>query len=263
MHNVFFASPADLNDPFELTYQPRVPKDWNDVLAQLREILNKPTLSAADRTEIERIARLASIGTEMGLGLKSDEMNAFAEAIAARVRASTRAHLNSYGIFSLSAVNDSVLMWSHYADNHRGICVEFDSERDPKLFERYSPVQYIEAPPSLAETPVKHRSTADAGKIFLCKSSHWSYEQEWRILKREAGPWTAAPEALTGVVFGCQISVGDRLQICQWLGLRLNTVALSQARRSDSVFRLDIEPVSAPSLFLDLLPDTGWPPDFS
>ena len=29
-------------------------------------------------------------------------------------------------VCSFSAVNDSLLMWSHYGDNHRGFCIEYD-----------------------------------------------------------------------------------------------------------------------------------------
>ena len=35
--------------------------------------------------------------------------------------------INNIGIFSLSKVPDNILMWSHYADSHKGIVLEFDS----------------------------------------------------------------------------------------------------------------------------------------
>jgi Protein of unknown function (DUF2971) len=35
-------------------------------------------------------------------------------------------------ICSFSAVNDSILMWSHYGNNHQGFCIEYDLEKfDP------------------------------------------------------------------------------------------------------------------------------------
>lgn len=33
------------------------------------------------------------------------------------------------GILSLSAVRDQTLMWSHYADGHRGFCIGFNSQK--------------------------------------------------------------------------------------------------------------------------------------
>lgn len=35
-------------------------------------------------------------------------------------------HLNTFGICCLSKTCTSDLMWTHYADNHRGVCLEFD-----------------------------------------------------------------------------------------------------------------------------------------
>ena len=38
-----------------------------------------------------------------------------------------RTALKKWGVFSLSEKNDDVLMWSYYADGHKGICLEFDT----------------------------------------------------------------------------------------------------------------------------------------
>ena len=32
------------------------------------------------------------------------------------------------GVFSLSSTNNQILMWSHYADHHKGICIGFSGE---------------------------------------------------------------------------------------------------------------------------------------
>src|SRR5579863_196726 len=39
---------------------------------------------------------------------------------------------NRWRIYCLTPVPDSTLMWSHYADDHRGICLEFGT--DARLF---------------------------------------------------------------------------------------------------------------------------------
>ena len=40
---------------------------------------------------------------------------------------------DQWGILSLSALNDNVIMWSHYADSHRGVCIEYTDYRDEQL----------------------------------------------------------------------------------------------------------------------------------
>ena len=52
--------------------------------------------------------------------------------------------------FCMSKVNDDVLMWSHYADNHRGLCLEFDfSEAIPQYLDGRDQPWKIEGLPRL------------------------------------------------------------------------------------------------------------------
>ncbi len=53
----------------------------------------------------------------------------------------------SFGVLTLSEIPDDILMWSHYANNHEGICLEFDPRLHPGAFPRLSPVRYQEAYP--------------------------------------------------------------------------------------------------------------------
>jgi hypothetical protein len=39
--------------------------------------------------------------------------------------------MSGVGILTASEVNDSVVMWSHYADKHRGICLRLDTDKVP------------------------------------------------------------------------------------------------------------------------------------
>lgn len=44
-------------------------------------------------------------------------------------------NLKSFGVVSFSKRNDSILMWSHYADSHKGFCIGFHTKiefRDAK-----------------------------------------------------------------------------------------------------------------------------------
>ncbi|TOC13300.1 hypothetical protein CGJ90_24575, partial [Vibrio parahaemolyticus] len=39
----------------------------------------------------------------------------------------TKSMTSSFGICSLSKTFENILMWSHYADNHKGFVVEFET----------------------------------------------------------------------------------------------------------------------------------------
>lgn len=111
-----------------------------------------------------------------------------------------------YAIISLSETNNNLLMWSHYADQHKGIVIEFD-EKKP-LFESYKDFTALRFDYELDyeiidEEENNRRLGINAGKIqrvrynakrpdiqnfdnilehFLVKSEEWIYEKEHRVI---------------------------------------------------------------------------------
>lgn len=117
--------------------------------------------------------------------------------------------------------HNQILMWSHYADNHKGFCVEYDLEllkkeieftlkeyefykdKDKYLKERniaivkagLFPVEYTSNRVNIPVSKLNQIDFDDIGRIkynsnideliyktFIVKSSKWSYEKEWRII---------------------------------------------------------------------------------
>ncbi len=83
-----------------------------------------------------------------------------------------------YGILCFSTTKDSLLMWAHYSDSHRGFVLEFDSEdRDFNQLGELREVTYDPSRPVL--DPTKPPTIAP----FLRKGPEWSYERELRIMR--------------------------------------------------------------------------------
>ncbi|MGA7949410.1 MAG: DUF2971 domain-containing protein [Thiobacillaceae bacterium] len=88
--------------------------------------------------------------------------------------------LDRVGLLCLSATAASTLLWSHYADGHRGVCIQFDAEIG--LFQAAQQVRYTD------RVPVINR-LVDTNDEMLMKSvftkgEDWSYEEEWRVMAR-------------------------------------------------------------------------------
>lgn len=81
---------------------------------------------------------------------------------------------------------DSILMWSHYANFHRGICVEYDLAGDANLRETIQPVQYLEEQYDVTHLGSPHYRPEDISSAIyiaaLTKAKEWEYENEWRII---------------------------------------------------------------------------------
>jgi hypothetical protein len=162
------------------------------------------------------------------------------------------------GALCLSEVPDSLLMWAHYAASHAGFVVEFDptdaffnSRRtDSDEFGFLRRVLYRDARPSGALTSMTE-------ELFTVKSSHWSYEREWRMLR----PLPHADEtistdnypihlfrlpcsAVRRIILGARSTQKTKSEIRTILteqGASLRHVELHQSRPDDSHFVLRIE----------------------
>ncbi len=87
-------------------------------------------------------------------------------------------------IFSMSAIYNNSLMWSHYADGHRGICVGFSTETDGEWFGLAEPVRYTDELP-IVDLTSQGSPRKNFESVALCKETRWSYEEEWRIPSME------------------------------------------------------------------------------
>jgi len=146
----------------------------------------------------------------------------------------------SIGIFCLSACKDNLLMWSHYADGHRGICLEFSTSQDQLFGCRLDPVVYKELHPELFVTD--NVNLEWTRRYLTTKARDWSYEREWRIINCPPGARTAPHEELSGVILGCSIPASDRQEVLEWARARPVPIQVYQAGREEGAFRLRFSP---------------------
>lgn len=232
-----FSSPAVLNDPFELKphlaalaspdhmeaeLNRRIPELLREELAKLPPEL-RPLVSAEALKEILS-SRLSQVKRDVH-GMAELLMPKFQEVMARKFE-------DLVGILCLSEVADSLLMWAHYADSHRGFLIEFD-ERSLFFDRRVNPddelrhlrkVTYNSQRPALTLADVKDFSS------FMTKGVDWEYEAEWRMIvtldsaSKTVGEGVNAvhlfefpAEALTSVVLGCRMTEAKKTEIRQVL----------------------------------------------
>jgi hypothetical protein len=150
----------------------------------------------------------------------------------------TERFLNERGVSCFTENPDNLLMWSHYADGGRGMCLAFSTAE--KLFEKARKVTYSSSIPSLdLESILCDKQYDPLIELYRTKSSHWSYEKEWRVIHEKAGTcWTYESSSLEAVYFGPSVP-DDLLQIALVMLMGQNsTVRFYRGRRSDTDFRM-------------------------
>lgn len=124
-----------------------------------------------------------------------------------------RKGIEELGILSLANSNENLLMWSHYAEDHKGMCLEFQRRPDSALgdSESCNPVNYIDNHPTLKTKSLVDKIDALASKrrILYSKSKHWMYEQEWRHIVEDGNKLHTWPAPLKAIFFGCKVDESD------------------------------------------------------
>ena len=82
-------------------------------------------------------------------------------------------------ICSFSELYDSLLLWSHYADEHKGICIEYDLFEEDKIRPFLQPIVYSDKVYKIGI--FEELTTLKKIGSTLIKCKEWEYEAEWRL----------------------------------------------------------------------------------
>ncbi|POY38593.1 hypothetical protein C3K47_04140 [Solitalea longa] len=125
---------------------------------------------------------------------------------------------------SFTEINTNNLMWSHYTNNHRGICVEysdalFDKLKNIKEFLVFGNVEYSELPPEVDS--LEDRSSK-IKKMLFNKQVEWKYEREHRVILQSDNDTdfiSIEPNDIKAVYIGSKATediTNKAMEICQY-----------------------------------------------
>lgn len=120
----------------------------------------------------------------------------------------------------LTTEKDNILMWSHYANNHKGFCIEYDlseaknnylklNEEEKNTFNNLFPVVYSENRKEIINYNFNGDTFLSWYLLGLLRKYHvWSYEKEWRLalLKQEYPDQIIKFFPIKAVYCGCKMS---------------------------------------------------------
>lgn len=227
-HNeIYFASPMQFNDPFDCKVQASfdaTDDDWEDYLNGVLKDRH-PEWEYDERQAF--VDQLMRGGWREDPGTKQKIINEVQQAV------------NKCGVFCLSEVRDNILMWSHYADGHRGFGLQFHI--DPKHSSLGRSLHKVEYTSTYPQINVVKAPGTQTGMILLTKSDFWKYEKEWRIIDDNGPGIRVFPaEMLTGVIFGCEMPHESRQLIREWAKDRKVRLNFYQTTKKEKEFGLEI-----------------------
>ncbi|MEZ6035210.1 MAG: DUF2971 domain-containing protein [Planctomycetaceae bacterium] len=207
---IWFSSPLEFNDPYDCRIngtirdlEPKEYKTYFNTLANKLRLKRGHNNPAVDREISAYLDPQTGLPNERLIQIYKDELTK---------------HLNDFrdrigkngGVCCFSARPDHPLMWSHYANGHRGICIEYSTEQNPFL--KIRQVHYSERLPSidpLTAMKLGHR-VDDIMAALATKHKSWAYEEEWRLFHVQKSKKYFYPESLLkSVTLGSECSTTD------------------------------------------------------
>lgn len=212
---IWFSAPCDFNDvddsDLRIDWQLTDEDIWNE-FGFLQQVIYQSAMMNKDysckpadlesQVRMDFMSMLADRGPD-GTPDHSGKLRApVTEALDLRRR--------TIGISCFAQSNLNRLMWSHYADGDRGICIGIDTKFDSECFLQLEVVNYVEALPKIKL--LSHMRT-NLITLYTTKTSEWSYEQEVRAFQHTKGNHPMDARCLVSVFVGERISRNDLEEI--------------------------------------------------
>jgi hypothetical protein len=123
-------------------------------------------------------------------------------------RGALQSHRRSQiGVCCFSQNTASELMWSHYANAGKGVCLGFSFSDNPGIEKKIVPIKY-------SNNAIHVHNEIDRFKALFQKRLSWGYEKEWRILA-DVGHIHFEKSNLVSITFGPRISKTNMENISQ------------------------------------------------
>jgi len=211
-----FAPIGEFNDPFEL----------EPVITPISRKHIEYTLSLSD----DKLKTIEFTNEDHNYSLERERLSDEYKSI-------YKQKISKYGILSLSSNLDinqlisisipdkkdprsNILMWSHYADSHKGFIIEFDNDF-------ISGIEIIKVDYSNDRDYLTYEDIDEDHfhKVFFKKSKEWSYEQEYRaimplsdaseVIDNRFHLFNFNKKSVKSITFGCAMSEKEKNEIIE------------------------------------------------
>lgn len=155
-NNIWLSLHSEFNDPFDnLASFSIVNSLLRSNISDIRDVLHLTDYSSSELDVLQQIYN-EYLNDEESMQYQSEQIQ------------------NDFSSACFSEDYDSMLMWSHYARNHEGFCIEYNF----KNFDLHKFNHYVIAP---IDYTTKRPQNCGLIHSSFSKYKDWSYEKEWRI----------------------------------------------------------------------------------
>lgn len=228
-----FSSATDFNDPFDIS-------PYIDLRYNYTEMLETCTKLVMREDGLSRVkARRRAIEVIRSYNLMSP-----AGRKAGAERAMSALSTTGVCCFTLNSP-ETLLMWAHYGDSHKGICLSFHYDDKARLFGPENPLVLNPIPviysDKLPEIAIYGDDQETKFNCIRTKSTEWSYENEYRSLyRRKTGLVKYNEWCLDQVIAGCKMPERELQELKDTILKMTNRPRLLLAKKREREFGLEL-----------------------
>jgi hypothetical protein len=155
---------------------------------------------------------------------------------------------NGVCCFSDESMKNDILMWSHYTDKHKGICLIFNDNLRFIFKENKLSNSYVCEPsgPHVVNYTKEYLDYYPSQKIFNIRSFFttkfqiWSYENEYRYISPIEGNFYFKKDCLEEIIFGLRTSIDSKNTIKNIVNKNFNNIKYKRIILKKDKFDFDL-----------------------
>ena len=176
------------------------------------------------------------------------------------------------GASCFSEESDNIIMWSHYANSHKGICLGFDLTENSTIEDFLDETMLVDTCSTTVSAPcnvpcsgaiykIIYREIRprliigkkdSQTKILKDKFNQWAYEKEWRIMLHTRQPYVFPrlvyykPSILKELIFGANMCWGEFIKTYLKTKdyIKIHSVKTFCASLDDVAYKLNMNEIS-------------------
>lgn len=211
---LFISDPTEFNDPFDL----KIEISDETILSPFD---NRSSLREAFKVLLESSTDVGSHWMYDQNLLRSLQAWISGDLPSGYVVSAVNSRLRKFGIACFTPEWDMPLMWSHYGDMHKGLCVQYfvrkiELAMDGDFFALDT--EYTSALPKICLSEVLFSPHKTLPRLLATKHINWAYEKEWRLVHVDKkGQEVAMPKGmqLGALIIGKDAPQPQRVRILE------------------------------------------------
>ncbi|MGL5271291.1 MAG: DUF2971 domain-containing protein [Selenomonadaceae bacterium] len=240
----YMCQPENLNDPFDADIKVNMVSCTDEeILEGLIKSFEKNVERSATAEELQALCKKVK-------GWEGEEFRKYNQNKVEEILSKIRKEIG-ITCFSNNSLYDkeNMLMWSHYTDSHKGVCLVFKSSYNWSKYlkkaiysNKYPFINWIKMVNDDGVTAEEKRNKII--ELYYYKHDIWEYENEYRIIQNinELGQFLPFnPKSLKEIICGCNMKDEQVNEVKETLKIYPYRVKLWQAEKEEFRFKLKTE----------------------